>query len=160
MWFMHSQASAVINILKIECKNNSVIEVLEVLNETVRVFQEKTDNVFLPISVRSILKKQLESGAITNMDIAGFKSEVKKFYSTLAEYVEIWKIQLDKFTVFSWMLLKVQPEWKEVEISLNYINIAVNDSYLFNQISNIRTIVKKEIGSSADDWKALSASER
>lgn len=101
------------------------------------------------------------------MDIAHFKSEVKSFYSTFAAYAEIWKTKLDKFDVFSWMLIKVQPEWMEVEVLLNYLNqntntikIEVNDSNLFNQISNIRKIVTKEIEESADDWKKLSSSER
>lgn len=61
------------------------------------------------------------------------------------------------------MLLKTQPEWKNVELSLEYLTqkpkIEINEVFLFNQITTVRDIVKNEMINS-EDWKSKCPSEK
>lgn len=60
LWFVHSQASAIHNqILKIEGRTKSVVEVLDVLEVTLQLAEEKRNSKFLPASVKLIKKKKM-----------------------------------------------------------------------------------------------------
>lgn len=164
LWFIQSQASSLnFQILKIEGKNTSVIEVLNVLKNTLEMFNEKRINCFLPINVRKILEKQEEDGNITNRDVENFKLEIKLFYETFVEYLNKWMQPLEKFEIFSWMMLKEKPEWKDVESSLDFLkekHIEINDTFLFDQVTTIRKIVEVELENNNNNWQLKNAAEK
>lgn len=109
LWFFHSQAINM-QILRIEGKNKSVIEVLDVLEHTANMVEEKRACCFLPVSVRTIIRKHETDGNMSAVQIVNFKEEIFEFYLTLSEYLNKWMKPLQVFTVFSWMTLKNKPE--------------------------------------------------
>ena len=134
------------NIKKIEKRENSVIEVLSILNDLVKCVKEKMDVKFIPLSVRSCLSKD----EITNEQKTKFKLEVEDYYSTCHGYIMKWVYSLDEFKTYTWMLLKsnIPPAWDNVESScvvLKEKGIKIDDNKLFCQWSSFKTLLEQEI---------------
>lgn len=71
-----------------------------------------------------------------------------------ASFIEVYKeclLYLDKWTghfndlkVFRWMLLKSSPEWDDVSECIEYLigkGVTINESALFDEISNLKTFM-------------------
>ena len=73
----------------------------------------------------------------------------------------MWTTPLEKYSVFSWMTLEKIPEWQDVQKTVEYLktkNVDINDTFLFNQITAMKTILTSELQSS--DFKHKIASEK
>lgn len=164
LWFLHSQASSIHSqILKIEGRNRSVIEVLDVLETTLKLTEEKKNAKFLPASVKSILRKNEQSGLSSMEDINKFHEETILFYDILGEYLRKWMTPIEKFSVFSWMNLKERPKWERVEQTYEYLknkNIILDDNLLFSQITIISTIMAEEESKEENNWNIKLPSEK
>jgi hypothetical protein len=164
LWFIHSEASAVhYQILKIEGRYKSVIDVLDVLNATLSTAEGKKDTNFIPASVKTILRKNEESGLTCKKDIKKFHDETSQFHETFVSYLSKWITPLKKYSVFSWMNLKDIPKWEEVEKAFNYMsskNIILNETFLFSQINVISKIVDEEKKKIPNDWNLKSTDEK
>ena len=79
----------------------------------------------------------------------------------MTSYLKMWTTPLEKYSVFSWMTLEKNPEWQDVQKTVEYLktkNVDINDTFLFNQITTMKTILTSELQSS--DFKHKIASEK
>jgi hypothetical protein len=148
-WFIHSQISSFHNqILKIEGRSKSVIEVHEILLTTLAMSKAQAESNFIPLEIKALFRKLLNEGTITQYDINTFMTDISLFYETLISYLTKWIKPMDIFTSFHWMTLKTAPVWDDVEDTYNYLkskNVILNSTFLFNQIAVVQDIVKQQL---------------
>ena len=158
LWLIHGQLSIFRNqTLKIEGEKKSVIEVLEIMDDTLESIKERRDEIFMSLKVTRVLHRDEVTPAMKNK----FTAEVKDFYTTSFDYLSKWKVSLCTFSPFSWMLLKCVPKWEEVTATCEYLEKlgrGVDDVLLFEQFRQIKTITEREMGE--DTWKRKLCSEK
>lgn len=90
---------------------------------TLRMKVENRKNVvFIPQAAQSLFDVMKES------EKEYCRHYVKKFYTTLSEYLEKWSTSLDGTQVFCWMDLASVPDWTmHVQPSLQYFSEHYND---------------------------------
>lgn len=151
LWFIHSQLHVFEKeIKKIEGNKKCCIEVFSILEETLTIIKERSDECFLTISVKNVLREKKDE--LSQSMLSNYKREIDDFYKTAYEYLFMWRETNASVSVFSWMLLLEIPVWKKVETTCLYLKergVNLDDSLLFNQMSN----VKKIMGEKSAEWK-------
>jgi hypothetical protein len=95
-WFIHSQISSFHRqILKIEGRSKSVIEVHEILFVTLAMSKAQAESNFIPLEVKALFRKLLNEGTITQHDINTFMTDISLFYETLISYLTKWIKPMD-----------------------------------------------------------------
>lgn len=163
LWFVHSQMSVFERqILKLEKTDISVIEVAVILKDTLRLINERKEERFIPIKVKSILKR-IENEVSTD-DIEKLYAEVDEFYETSAAYLQKWMTHLNEFsTIFTWMLLDSKPEWTAVQGTLMFLQdkgVSIDDSLLFDQFTYLKEFIELELCKNGDRWNSKSCQEK
>jgi hypothetical protein len=101
---------------------------------------------FLPIIVKSELKKLQEDGDIS--DISNFKESARSFYSACFDYLDLWTQQIEEIKFLDWILLKRLINWSEIEAALDSkcmkCNIKINDGDLFDEVSCAKIYVTED----------------
>lgn len=107
--FVHSQASTfqqVLLILKIEGESVSAAEVLSAISNLKETLQSKTDNVFMPHSVRRLVGK-LEHGGLA--DPSAIRRVIVEFHDTSVRYLDQRSTNLPNRECMQWVSLKQVP---------------------------------------------------
>lgn len=157
-WFLHSLMYVFHeNIKLIEREDNSVLEVLECL-ENVRIcLKQRIEEQFLPLKVKQIFKQNLEMDS----EIKILKKNFLYVYERCLQYLENWTRPLNDFKLMQWMNLRKQIEWKDVQNSLEFFqekNVNINESKLFNQYCNFKTFLETAI--KTDDFVRLQSHQK
>ncbi len=138
LYFLHSQWVVFdTGIRKIKTEKNSVIEIISILDETMKSLVSKKEEQFLSLSVKS----QLQREEISSTMYGKLKSEVKEFYDTIVKYLSMWSSSFSELKVFSWMLLKNVSEWSELEkicIYLKEKKVQIDDSQLSEEFQKLK----------------------
>jgi hypothetical protein len=112
--FVHSQSYIFHQtVLKIEGTKISAIEVSQELNELKNNLYQKCTHVFIPMSVKTILKN-------TELNQASFENSIKEFYHTCNEYLGLWTLQFEEIKFMSWVTLKKIPTWSQIEETVEF----------------------------------------
>lgn len=154
LWFIHSQLSTLQRGIKeIEGSTKSVIEVKDVLKNTLETVTNRREQQFISFNVKSVLKRP----EVTESAEKSFKEEVTKFYDTCVEYLSKWSASYSPLlSVFDWMLLKTVPKWESVEETVSYLKskeIEIDDSILFDQFSILKNFVEESLHKWNDENK-------
>jgi len=116
--FIHSQAATFQQvILKTEGESISAVEVLSAVSNLKETLLSKKDNVFLPHSVRRLVRK-LEYEDLT--DPSAIRKVVVEFYDTCVNYLDQWFANLPNLECMRWISLKQVPEWSDVEKTMDF----------------------------------------
>ena len=116
---VHSQAATFHQVVtKIEGENMSAVEVINVVNDLKENLKKKKENIFLPLSVKGLIKKLEQDGLISFSDI---KDIIIEFYGTCVEYLDQWSGNLQNLDHMQWGLLKKVPTWPDVEKTLEFL---------------------------------------
>ncbi|XP_055904720.1 uncharacterized protein LOC129940426 [Eupeodes corollae] len=141
LFLVHSLMSIFnFNIQKLEKQDISIIETVNVLQNIVSNIQERINSNFIPIKIKSIMKKLVESGLQEKVN--KFKIGTNNLYNITVKYIESWLKPFEEFKVFSWMQFNDKNvTWESVEPCLIYIQekgVNVGDSALFDQFCNLK----------------------
>lgn len=128
------------NIEKIEREDNSVLEVLSVIDEISNSLQERIDSEFIPFIVKQRMLT-LPKAACNE-----FIESMLSVYEKSKEYLLKWSESLRILENFEWLNFKVgkKLEYKSIEETVKFLtsrNIQINDSKLFNQFVNLKNFL-------------------
>jgi len=109
---------------------------------------------YLPIYVRTLLKKLEDDGSVTRAEVS--KAAVN-FYETALEYLDEWASYYDEFCSFEWTNLNCPiPAWDTIRNSvadivgrMKKLGHEVNEDRLYDQLNDIRVIVTSEL---VNEW--------
>jgi hypothetical protein len=107
------------NMEIMEKKENSVIEVYQILQKICSSLQVSVDNKFVPLKVRCLLKKIGENGK--QHDTGKFKNEMESMYTQLLAYIKMLAKKLEKFKILLFMEFKDVPEWDDMQKFLDFL---------------------------------------
>lgn len=159
LFFLHSFMSIFqFRITEIERENNSVLDVINILQSTHDTLKSRLEATFLPIAV----KERLSSVSMEKRE--AFTKEVKKMYEACISYLNNWFRPLDEFKIFEWMSFKKNTNINfenDLTATIRYLTkkgIAINDVNLFDEITALNSFVKQQEDSYFDllpegQWK-------
>lgn len=157
---VHSVLHALkMKILEIEGGDKSTVDVLATLKETEKIFKERHDANFIPISVKTLIKSE----DILPEKAEEFLSEVQRFYKIGYDYLRSWMDALNKYDVYSWMKLNSSPTWQQLEescLALKEKNVGIDDNELFTEWSNLREFVTNELEKNKENWTEISTQHK
>lgn len=161
LYFLHNQSAIFQNAtLKIESQRISMIEVAGVVSELRNKLETRKNEVFVPLVIRKKLKVLEEDGLPQDL----FKQDVLSFYTTCIDYLDRWTTHLKEIGTNQWILLKKQPEWSDVQSSMEFIVSArpdseslIHDTELFDEYSCLKSFVTEE---KVKEWKETDVEEK
>ena len=160
LYFVHSLEYVFSSrIMKIEKRDNSIIEVLGCLKEIVALIKARMDEKFIPLSVKRCLKDD----EITSQEMKKFLLEVDNNYVTCHDYLKKWASSLESFDIFSWMLLDTLPAWEQIQSSclvLKNKGVNIDDNILFCQWSTFKILLDKQMQSKPEEWMTKMCHEK
>lgn len=137
------------NISCIEREKCSVIEVYEILNTVLSTLSDRSQNKFIPLEVRKMLKSLTEGGY--GPECENFKSEMWAAYNRCIEYLQKWAEPLDEFKIFQWLKLShiaaTDMPYEEILDSVQYLqskNVELDDCKLFDQFSALKRFLQED----------------
>ncbi|XP_030049150.1 protein FAM200B-like [Microcaecilia unicolor] len=159
LWHMHSLMNVFhSHIEKLERDNNSLLEVMNCLKSVQSALTCRAQQSFMSLKVKELLKKLRQDGLDDHCD--AFCSQVASLYTTCLEYLEMWTVPLEEFTVFSWMAFTKIPSWDEVLATVAYLKekeIDIDDSKCFDQFCNLKRFVESNQN---EDFEKLLSHEK
>lgn len=160
LWLVHSFMSMFQDNIKLmERKENSVIEIHKTLLNMLRCLQDRIDQKFVPLKIRTFLRISIENGLQNKVD--QFKTEMENMYVEALQYIKIWTENFSQFDKLGYMDLTDIPQWTDVQNSLEFFeskDILIDDSKLFHQLQNLENFMKKEKEKS--HWENLLSHQR
>ncbi|GBP56342.1 hypothetical protein EVAR_43281_1 [Eumeta japonica] len=105
-------------IAKIERENNSVMDIVQILNLTRETLKARAGATFVPLKVRELMSNWTQDAKET------FIKDVKDAYNTCIDYLDKWLQPLDEFKIFDWMMIlkNVDVDYEKVVSSMQFIN--------------------------------------
>ncbi|KAK9704277.1 hypothetical protein QE152_g28395 [Popillia japonica] len=127
------------NIERVERKENSVVEIMKILDKVISLLEERITNNFCTLRVRTILKKLHDEGKNTEE----FSTKIKLFYNEINDYLKMWIEPFADLKVFDWIDLTGSDllDWSNIEKSLIFLKdhgIETNDEKLFDEWVNLK----------------------
>lgn len=143
LWFVHSLMSMFHNnIEQIEAADNSLIEAICVIENVRKQLSERLSQKFLPLQVKKILRDSLNTNLADKMT-----KSFLQVYKNCMDYLDKWTNHFNELKVFRWMVLDKLPQWDDVVGSLEFLDekgVKVNESLLFDQLSNLSAFLKSK----------------
>jgi hypothetical protein len=141
LWFVHSLMFVFNQKTKLmETEKNSLIEVIDILVSVEEILEERIKSRFLPLSVKSIFRK---FGSETD-EVRAMETKLLASYDNILEYLHLWTSQLNDFKVFSWMSLKNEPVWDDIEKTIIFLQtkgVIIDDNVAINQLVTLKNFV-------------------
>ena len=141
LWRMHSLMFVFYGrILVVERKTNFVAEVLKNLEPVYKVLVERKNENFMSLTVKRLLVKKREEGYEDECN--NLLSEVANLYERCLGNLCKWMKPMEEFACFKWMNLNEIPNWKDVELCVDYLickGVDVDAAKCFDQICNLRS---------------------
>lgn len=162
LWHLHSLMSVFnSNILQLEKEDNSVLEVIEILDYVCKVLQDRLNQKFICLKVKQKLEIATEEGLDKEVNL--FMEEAMLLYESCLEYLKRWLCMFDDFSCFKWMSLKKDVNYSDVEESLLYLQekckaFEIEDVKCFDQFCNFRQFLKEN--SNDPEFSGLSCSKK
>lgn len=144
LFFVHSLMSVFQSqIAKIERENNSVMDIVQILNLTRETLKARAGATFVPLKVRELMSNWTQDAKET------FIKDVKDAYNTCIDYLDKWLQPLDEFKIFDWMMIlkNVDVDYEKVVSSMQFINgygVCLDDVKLFDEITALNSFVKQQ----------------
>ena len=105
LFFVHSLMSVFHdNVKKLEKKNNSIIEILNIVEIVSQALRDRINTKFIPLSIKSNLSKLRAEGKERECD--DFVQQVMTVYTETEEYLQEWTVSLSAFRVFDLMFIE------------------------------------------------------
>lgn len=141
------------SILKIEAADISIIEVSNILNDTLQKMNERRDISFKTIDVQA----EITASDLDNSDrvLHTFNKDVDEFYLACTQYLDKWLKSFDDVSVFTPMTLITVPKWEEFEAICSFLKgrqIVIDDNMLFDQFSALKNFVAMRLSDNKDEW--------
>lgn len=133
-------------IKEIEAEQNSVLEVMAILYSLKNTLNERFEESFLPLKVKSFINENIKNGLEQESNV--FKLNCINCYKKSLNYLELWTDQFLEFKCFAWMKLDNIPKWDDIEKTIMYLNskdVAINDVKCFDQFGNLKVFLAKNI---------------
>jgi hypothetical protein len=105
--------------LSLERKDNSVIEVLDILESVRRQLKEHHMNKFMPDELQQCLRLLTENGYAD--EVNKLKCETMSLYETCIDYLNEWLIPIEPLKTFAWMQLLTEPQWADVTQTMLFL---------------------------------------
>lgn len=103
--FVHSLMSIFHdNVKKLERKNNSIIEILNIVDVVSQALRDRINSKFIPLSIKSTLSRLRAEGKDRECD--DFVQQVMTVYMEAEEYLQEWTASLFEFRVFNLMFIE------------------------------------------------------
>lgn len=148
LYFVHSLMSIFHqNIERIERHDNSIVEIMLILENVINNLNNRFESNFIPLKVREILKIASDEGFDNECEI--FRKNMSFFYEKAIQYLERWMKPLEEFKCFKWMSLKYLNEmnWeKDILPCILYLSdkgVKIDDGKFFDQFSLLEIFIKE-----------------
>lgn len=90
---------------------------LSAISNLKETLQSKTDNVFMPHSVRTLVGK-LKHGGLA--DPSAIRRVIVEFHDTSVRYLDQRSTNLPNLECMQWVSLKQVPKWSDVEKTMDF----------------------------------------
>lgn len=154
LWHIQSVVGIFQNyISNLEKEENSLIDVMKILDSLRDVLQHRKDENFMSLSVKERLV-QLENDGYTS-EVMYFKCSVGILYDGCLEYLNMWVQPFSEFSCFRWLDF-TNVLWTDVEESIKFLlerNIEIDDEKCFDQFSNLKKFIATYDGKSETSQK-------
>lgn len=132
------------NIKKVEREENSVLEVLNVIDEISEILSNRFDSKFIPFIVKQKLKTLENEGKETECN--KFIESMLSVYQQSNQYLLKWSESLRILKNFEWLDFKPGKKlnYESMERTVEFLaskNIVIDDSKLFNQFVNLKNFL-------------------
>ncbi|XP_044015774.1 uncharacterized protein LOC122857590 [Aphidius gifuensis] len=148
LFFVHSIMSVFHNkTAQIEKEKNSILEVKDIINEVINLMAARSQEGFVPVGCKKILKQLRENGQEKMCD--NFEKKMIETYRAAENYLKQWTDQFNEFEVFEWINLKKDTElvYNQVSDTMLYLenkNISIVEDKLFDQFLNLKNFWKSK----------------
>lgn len=156
--FMHSQAATFHQaVLNIEGQCISAIDTKKEIDKLLDNLALKEKELFLPHSMRNVIKKLKEDGCDIDEDF--IKATAVNFYKTSREYLHQWTLFYDELKIYEWANLRQVPTWTEIQrvtdvlFENGFLN-ANKDAEIFDEFA----LVCKYTAQKVANWNELNIS--
>lgn len=142
--FVHTNASIVQDAVKImEGDSKSFLDVSQTIFDLKLKFSNRLDEEYIPLTIRSDLKKLEEDGHIVRNYFMG---HARNFYANIVQYLDKYSYQYQDLQKFTWIQLSKPILWDDVQVTLEFYmeNIKqteynkISEGDLFDEISFIK----------------------
>lgn len=118
----------------IERANSSVVEMMETLEDLLKVLRFRSEQNMMPLQVTNIFHDVTNDGeedAVTAM-----RNNLVIVYEYCSNYIKEWSSNMNEFRHFKWMQLSTVPKWESLTDTMAYITqkgFSINEGVLFNE---------------------------
>lgn len=70
---------------------------------------------------------------------------------------------IEEYQVFNWMCLENEPEWSDIEKTIQYLKekkVDIDDSVIFDEFNNLRNFIKSFNEKTKQEWQARSCCDK
>lgn len=162
LWHLHSLMSIFqSNIMQVEREDNSVLEIMEILDIVCQVLQNRLQGKFICLKVKEKLENARKEGFDKEANV--FMDEAMLLYKSCYEYLKQWILMFDEFVCFKWMALKSDIDYCDVEKSIVYLqdkckSLQIDDVKTFDQFHNLKQFLNES--SNDPEFIKLSCSQK
>ncbi|CAH1163556.1 unnamed protein product [Phaedon cochleariae] len=147
LWFLHSLMYIFNEKIKaIEREGNSILEILECLEDIKACLRERMQESFFPMKVKEIFRKFERDGK--EIEVSILKKNFLFVYERCYEYLYEWTKPFESFENLKWMNLKNIPSWESIQESITFFidkGINIQESLLFDQFCNLKNFLKSSL---------------
>lgn len=150
LWFVHSLMSIYqANLAKVEEEDNSVLEILKIVQSILHMLRNRRNDNFLPLRVRQLLRDNEQADSISN--------EFFSVYKACEDYLLEWINPLEDFKCFKWMSLLKENEnlnYDDLIPTIEFLSargIQIDDVKLHDQFCNLISFLKSKSEGNPDD---------
>ncbi|CAI5780792.1 LOC100492546 [Podarcis lilfordi] len=134
------------SILQAEGEEVTAVEFCMILNILIQKLQARSDDKFIPFSVRKLLPSLEEGGSCTQEE---FLTISRDFYTTAVEYLTAWSSHSEDIRCMECILLRTCPQRENFEECLQYFSsrvggVGLSEDHLFDEISSLKEYVSKQ----------------
>lgn len=151
--FVHGNLSIFSDTIKmLEGQDRCAVESAAILKSFEAKLTARSDDNFIPVLVRGLLRELEENGA---MKKASFLKTSQSFFTTAVNYLQAWGKHTDDLKDLHCLLLKRQPQREEIQKAAATLqekcpNVKINEDELFDEVTGLHEFLK---GGTLEEWK-------
>lgn len=160
LFFVHSIMFVFYEKIRdLEREDNSIIEIMNILNSVNNILKIRIRDSFLPLKVKCLMQKARREGY--DEDVNLFHHHINICYKNIQQYLEEWTVDLQEFRIFQWMSMDDILKWDDVSKCIEYLlekGVTINDSKCFDQCHNVNNFITTELHK--ENFKSLSTDKK
>jgi len=128
------------NVLKLEKEKNSVIEIINIIDNVAAALRDRIENEFLPFAVKTILSRLRADGK--DKECSNFVQRAIEVYKEAEEYLIKWTASLSDFRVNIFTSFNARPSSLGQNVLIYYCS-RFSSGLISSKMFNLHTLVLK-----------------